>query len=101
LNDDVAGKRRSCFDKLSTNGKCLTILLRDPFALSLSKGGYTFFSPFQKGDLYYPFRHPLVAPDGARAIMLRCSRGSKQDSSWIASGSGYEVRWNAPNVRPC
>jgi hypothetical protein len=44
----VEGERRSCFDKLSTNGKSLTISVRDPFALSLSKGGYAFFLSISK-----------------------------------------------------
>jgi len=38
----VEGELRSCFDKLSTNGKSLTISAPDPFALSLSKGGGAF-----------------------------------------------------------
>ncbi len=37
-------KRRSCFDKLSTNGKSLTIVMPTPFALSLSKGEACLFA---------------------------------------------------------
>ena len=50
--NEMSDERRSCFDKLSTNGKSLTISAPNPFALSLSKGGGAFFSPSQKGDLY-------------------------------------------------
>jgi hypothetical protein len=41
-------QRRSCFDKLSTNGKSLTSSVLDPFALSLSKGGYALFLSISK-----------------------------------------------------
>jgi hypothetical protein len=49
-------QRRSCFEKLSTNGKSLTSSVLDPFALSpstgsgqaLSKGGYALFLSISK-----------------------------------------------------
>jgi len=37
-------KLRSCFDKLSTNGKISMISTPRPFVLSLSKGEKGFFS---------------------------------------------------------
>jgi hypothetical protein len=45
----VLKKSRTCFDKLSTNGKSSTISVQAPFALSLSKGERRVFKQSLRG----------------------------------------------------